>query len=103
MRWCFKYIFAIIFGIIGLGFATLYLWNWLVPELFNGPLITIWQAFGLIILSKILFGSFKGKHNCSMHKGMQKNWKEKYEGLSDEEKEKFKNKFGKWCKNDSCE
>ena len=42
------------------GFVVLRLWNWLVPQLFNGPIIKFKQALGLIALSFILFGGFRG-------------------------------------------
>jgi len=31
------------------------LWNWLMPYLFNLPIISFWQAFGLNLLAGILF------------------------------------------------
>ena len=34
---------------------TLWLWNLLMPQLFNLPTITFWQAMGLNALSTILF------------------------------------------------
>lgn len=34
-----------------------FLWNWLMPEIFSLPTISLWQAFGLSILSSILFKS----------------------------------------------
>jgi len=33
------------------------LWNWLMPYLFNLPIISFWQAFGLNMLAGILFRS----------------------------------------------
>jgi hypothetical protein len=33
------------------------LWNWLMPTLFNLPVITFWQALGLNMLAGILFKS----------------------------------------------
>ena len=42
------------------GAAVMWLWNWLVPELFNGPELTYWQTLGLFILSKILFSGIGG-------------------------------------------
>ena len=48
----------IVMGLVGLALFTyvvLLLWNWLVPELFNGPELTYWQTLGIMILSKILF------------------------------------------------
>ena len=81
------------------GFGTMYLWNWLIPALFHGPLITFWQTVGLIVLSKILFGGFKGG---GKHRGwggnsmMKERWKEKMEkrmeNMTEEEKEKWKSR-----------
>jgi len=36
---------------------TLWLWNWLIPVIFGLPCITFWQAFGLNLLTSILFKS----------------------------------------------
>ena len=53
----FKYIG---FGILGIGFiigvifGVQALWNWLIPDLFNGLVLTYWQTAGLFLLSKIL-------------------------------------------------
>ncbi len=41
------------------GFVTMSLWNWLVPVLFHGPVLTFAQALGLLVLSKLLLG-FRG-------------------------------------------
>ena len=37
-----------------LGFPLMWLWNWLMPTIFNLPVITFWQALGLNALSAIL-------------------------------------------------
>ena len=36
---------------------TWLLWNWLMPDIFGLPKITIWAAGGLTLLSTILFKS----------------------------------------------
>jgi len=41
------------------GFIVMQLWNWLTPALFGWHVITFWQALGILILSKILFGGFR--------------------------------------------
>jgi hypothetical protein len=48
-----------------LGFPLMFLWNWLMPMLFNLPTITFWQAVGLNLLSGILFNktNFNNKSN----------------------------------------
>jgi hypothetical protein len=40
------------------GLVVMSLWNWLVPALFGGRIITFWQALGVLVLSKLLFGGF---------------------------------------------
>lgn len=54
-----KVIFFIILG-IGLaffvGYILMLLWNWLMPELFGLPALGYWQAIGLLLLAKIIFG-----------------------------------------------
>ncbi len=58
-----------IIGITGLiilfGFIIMWLWNWLMPDLFGLTTITYWQAMGICLLSKILFGGFGGGSGSS--------------------------------------
>ena len=60
-----------IIGISGLailfGFIIMWLWNWLMPELFGLTTITYWQGVGLFILFKILTGSC-GSSSCDSSK-----------------------------------
>lgn len=52
------------------GVVVLLLWNWLVPSLFGLREITLWEALGLIALSRILFGGFGhrgGSHDGPRH------------------------------------
>lgn len=39
-----------------IGAVVMWLWNALLPELFKLPVITFWQALGLLVLSRLLFG-----------------------------------------------
>lgn len=90
-----------IIAVYGFIIGTQYLWNWLVPELFSGPVITFWQTAGLLLLSKIFLWSF-GK--CSCHSGGHAGgpwkyyWKEKWTNMSPDERERIKQKMKeKWC------
>ena len=75
----------IILGIIGFtafaflfGAVVMWLWNWLMPVLFHLGVITYWQAVGLAILSRLLFGSL---HHGGPHKHGRHNfgsWKHTY-------------------------
>lgn len=44
------------------GWAVMLLWNWLMPPLFGLPTIGFWKAWGIVILSHILFKSGPGHH-----------------------------------------
>ena len=64
------------------------LWNWLMPTLFGLHTVTIWQALGLLVLSKILFSGFRGRPGGPGH------WRtrlaERWDQMSPEEREKFR-------------
>lgn len=49
----FAVVFALVFGLV-----VKLLWNWLMPALFGLGEISYWQAFGIVILAKILFSGF---------------------------------------------
>lgn len=87
-----------------LGFGTMMLWNWLVPELFAGPVITFWQALGLLLLCKLLLG-FPGKHKeggwAEKKKKWRQHWESRMSDMTPEEKERMKDHFsrcvgGRW-------
>ena len=39
------------------GIPVYFLWNWLMPELFHLPELTIWQSIGICLLCEFLFKS----------------------------------------------
>jgi hypothetical protein len=87
------------------GYAVMSLWNALLPALFGIPKIDLWQAFGIFLLSKILFSGFHfGRKGCGCSKdgwkrGMfRKQWEAKLASLSPEEREKMKKSFFNRCR-----
>lgn len=54
------------------GYFVMLLWNWLIPPLFHAGTITYWQAFGLVILAKILFGGVGAAHH---HDRSRREWR----------------------------
>jgi hypothetical protein len=52
--------FALVLAII-----VQWLWNWLMPDIFSLKEITFWQAFGLLFLARLLFGTLGGRHGNS--------------------------------------
>lgn len=63
------FVFLVIWGVMAL-------WNWLIPDLFHGPVLTYWQTAGLFLLSKILLTGVAP----SGHENKKKEWKRKYHG-----------------------
>ena len=86
-------------GVFLLGFVVMHLWNWLIPAIFTGAIaINFYQAIGILVLSKILFGGFHGRGRCGGHRGhWRSRWKAKWEGMSEEERTKFRSRCGDWC------
>jgi hypothetical protein len=70
---------AVIFGLL-FGYIVQWLWNWLMPPIFGLIKITFWQAFGLIILARLIFGSFghhaghHPHHRMHQHHRLHRHW-----------------------------
>ena len=85
----------IVFGsifFVAIGYFVMFLWNNLIPEIFEMPEITFWQAVGLLILTRILFTGFRPggyrRHG---------NWRNKWMEMSEEERAELKRKWKERC------
>ncbi len=79
------------FAIIAVGvvsFLVMSLWNALLPGIFMVKTITFWQALGLLVLSKLLFGGFRPPGGGGRH--WRRRMAERWEQMTPEEREKFK-------------
>lgn len=64
-------IFALVIVLVGtvvlitllMALPVMWLWNWLMPELFGMTTITFWQALGISMLSSLLFKSYNTSNN----------------------------------------
>jgi len=74
------------------GELVKYLWNWLLPPLFGLHMITFWQALGLLLLSRILFGSWG--HGGGNRRSRQR---DKWEKMTPEERERLRQTWGARC------
>ena len=90
-------LFAVIV-IAGFGEAVLHLWNWLMPGLFGLHTITFWQAVGLLALSWLLFGGWRGFHGSTRHREhWRRRMRHRWEQMTPEEREKFRQTFRGGC------
>ena len=82
--------------IAAVGFVVMSLWNWLVPALFRGPALQYWQAVGLLLLSRILFGSLRGRGGWHGH-WRQRMWRERWASMTPEERARLREQFQTRC------
>ncbi len=75
-------------AVIVFSFVVMSLWNWLMPAVFGFRMIGFWQAVGLLILSRILFGGFRGRPGHSM--GWRHRMMARWEQMTPEERDKFR-------------
>jgi hypothetical protein len=82
---------AIVLFVWLFGELVMHLWNWLLPPLFGFHMITFWQTLGILLLSRILFGSWAGGGNRRSRR------REKWEKMSPEERERLRHNWGARC------
>ena|SRR5215831_16837919 len=99
-----KILFFVLLLIAAMTFVVMSLWNWLMPAVFNTGMITFWQALGVLVLAKILFGF--GRGGWGHHHG--RHWKyrsmywdrqmqDKLKNMTPEEREKFREEWRQRC------
>lgn len=86
----------VLFGILWVGIMGLVLfglWNVLMPAILGLPAISFWQALGLLLLSRVLFGRFGGWGH-RMHKArFVRGWN----GLTPGERKRFRDAMEPRC------
>lgn len=111
---CCKLCFLIPFGIAALlalvTYAVYSLWNCVLTDVLPVKAITFWQALGLLVLSKILFGGFPHKGGCGCGSSMRerfmaKRWASATPEQREEMREEWRRRFGddyrpRWCCDD---
>lgn len=85
----------VVFAVTVVSFLGMTLRNVLMPGIFAVRAISFWQALGLLVLCKILFGGFRP---CA---GGGPRWRrrmlERWEQMTPEEREKFKQGMRRGC------
>jgi len=109
---CRKFRFFI--PLIVLGFVALFslavygLWNAILPDLLSVKTITYWQALGLLVLARILFGGFPGRRGGPFGPPWRRHMMmERWQSLTPEQREamreEMRRRFGDWPKPPWCE
>lgn len=78
-------------GIAVFGGTVMLLWNGILTSVLHISAITFWQATGILLLAKILFGGYRGRR---WHGG----WREKrlrWQNMTEEEREGLQSHCGR--------
>ena len=89
-----KIVVMVILATALFGFIVMSLWNWLMPALFGWPRLGFWQALGLLVLSKILFGGFRGGRG---HGRWRRGMRERWEQMTPEQREQMRERLSACC------
>jgi len=81
-----------------LSFVVMSLWNAVLVTVLGVKTISFWQALGILVLSKILFGGFRKCRGGRNHHEWKEKMKEKWEKMTPEEREKFKEEWQNKCR-----
>ena len=89
-----------------LSFAVYALWNGVLAEVVPVKTITYWQALGLLVLSKILFGGFPGGRGRFGGRGRELMLAKHWESLDPEQRERMReemrSRWGEWPRANWC-
>lgn len=76
------------------SYIVMQLWNNLLPDILHASTITYWQAMGIFVLAKILFGFGRGGRGGAP---WMKHRMERFKDMSPEERERFKQHMRDRC------
>ena len=83
-------------GLFLFNLAVMLLWNAILPAVLGVKTITFWQALGILVLSKILFGGFGGRGWRGNPQWKHK-MKQRWDNMTPEERENFKAEWKNRC------
>ena len=79
----------VIAALAGVSGAIMLLWNWLMPDIFGLTVINFWQALGLFLLTRILFGRFGFGRGGMMMRDRGSHIREKWMKMTPEQRKEF--------------
>ena len=93
--------FLVAGGLALISYVVMQLWNGLLPDILHVTTITFWQAMGIFVLAKILFGFGKGggRGGAPWMRHKMERWKEMSPEERDRLREQMRSRCGKWGRN----
>jgi hypothetical protein len=102
MKRFIKFRFMGIVAVLGMiavfSIVMMFLWNAIIPEIFGLSAINYWQAAGMMILARILFGGL-GHENFGQRGGLHgfhhgNALRERWKNMTEDERKEFMNSRG---------
>jgi len=96
-----KFMFFGAFFLVAASFATMLLWNALMPSIFGLPALGLGQALGLLVLSRLLTGGFRpggGWGGGPRHHYWKQKMADRWANMTPEEREHWKGHWGGRCR-----
>jgi hypothetical protein len=97
---------VVLFAFLG-GELVKLLWNWLLPPIFGLRAITFWEAFGILALSRILFGGcgWRGYGGGGVRRRVRERFADRvadrvgdrWDAMTPEERERFRARVRERC------
>ena len=84
-------------ALFAFGSVVMFLWNAILPAVIHVSTINFWQALGILLLSKILFGGFRGGWGGRRGHQWKNEMERKLSNMTPEEKENFKQEWRNRC------
>ena len=92
------FLLFVIAALFALSGVVMWLWNQILPHTVNVGVLSFWEAMGLLVLCRILFGGFKfGGGRPHKPPFGNSSFRDKFIGMSDEEKAKFREQWKERC------
>jgi hypothetical protein len=109
---CRKFRLFIPLAVLGfvavLTLAVYGLWDGVLTDVLNVKTITYWQALGILVLARILFGGFPGRRGGPFRPPwrrhmMMKRWQSLTPEQREEMREEMRRRFGDWPRPPWCD
>lgn len=91
-----KFFGFVAMALFGASLLVMILWNALMPDLFGLPSIGLFQAAGLLLLSRILFGGFPHRGGRWRRGRLRAKMRRKWAAMNPEERDAWREKMKGW-------
>ena len=105
----FRYLIPLfVLGFVAVFSLAVYgLWNGVLTDVLGVKAITYWQALGILVLAKILFGGFPGRRGGPFGppwrgRMMMERWQSLTPEQREQMREEMRRRFGDWPKPPWC-